>query len=400
MSGMLEACVASALRNRTAFCKFITPNDTGVTGSHQAGYHIGKRAWKFFFDAVGVKGANQERFLTIHWYGVCDTASRAIYYGVGTRNEYRLTRFGNGFPWLAEDHIGDLLVMTRIEDGEYDGFVLEDPEDINAFLETFDIPVNETNSVFDLRELPGGQLRIDYTSPIPPLPSEDVLFAKWIAIWNAKFPKAAEISAAARGIVTEVRVLPSGASADERLVTWNATEYRLFRRLEDTYYAEDLAKPFVSVQALVTFASSLLNSRKSRAGKALEDHLDMLFQMAKLTYDHPGSTENKKKPDFLFPSSAAYANYPRNSSCLVVLGAKTTCKDRWRQVLDEAEHVPVKHLCTLQPTVSKAQLNQMIQAKVVLIVPQMYIKSYPPAPDGTILSVKDFIAFVQEKQAR
>jgi len=47
----------------------------------------------------------------------------------------------------------------------------------------------------------------------------------------------------------------------------------------------------------------------------------------------------------------------------------TTCKDRWRQVINEADRIPEKHLFTLQPTISKNQLREMTDEKVHLVVP-------------------------------
>lgn len=35
-----------------------------------------------------------------------------------------------------------------------------------------------------------------------------------------------------------------------------------------------------------------------------------------------------------------------------MLGAKTTIKERWRQVLEEANRIERKHLITLEPAVS------------------------------------------------
>ena len=42
-----------------------------------------------------------------------------------------------------------------------------------------------------------------------------------------------------------------------------------------------------------------------------------------------------------------------------MLGAKSTCKDRWRQVLAEDEKISRKHLLTLEPGISEPQTHQM-----------------------------------------
>lgn len=87
-------------------------------------------------------------------------------------------------------------------------------------------------------------------------------------------------------------------------------------------------------------------------------------------------TENNKKPDFLFPNIEAYnnINYPDNK--LIFLASKTTCKDRWRQILNEADRIRKKYLFTLQQGISKNQLTEMYNYDVCLVVPKPNLKSY------------------------
>lgn len=53
-----------------------------------------------------------------------------------------------------------------------------------------------------------------------------------------------------------------------------------------------------------------------------------------------------------------------------MLGAKTTCKDRWCQVLNEADRIPNKHLFTLQRGVTRNQLQEMKDEHLTLVVPK------------------------------
>src|SRR5665647_1424340 len=129
MDSILQNAVQSAQKAEIAFSKFITANDTGSTGGHQAGFHIHKNAWSLFFDKPGEKGKNKDVFVAIKWQNDFETISRFIYYGVGTRNEYRLTRFGRAFPFLHDNNVGDLLILSKIEDDFYEAFVLSDDED-------------------------------------------------------------------------------------------------------------------------------------------------------------------------------------------------------------------------------------------------------------------------------
>jgi len=96
-------------------------------------------------------------------------------------------------------------------------------------------------------------------------------------------------------------------------------------------------------------------------------------------------TENRKKPDFLFPSGRAYHDYAFPTVKLHMLASKTCCKDRWRQVLNEANRIKTKHLFTLQQGVSGPQLQEMRDNNVELIVPAPYMTSFPKEWRGFIV---------------
>jgi EcoRII C terminal len=97
--------------------------------------------------------------------------------------------------------------------------------------------------------------------------------------------------------------------------------------------------------------------------------------------------------DFLFPKLLSYQGLAANApaGCGVVsLASKSTIKERWRQVLREARKLSQKHLCTLQPGISQAQIAEMNDAGVVLVIPRAFQSSYKPGT-ATVLSVSDFI---------
>ena len=102
-----------------AYCKFLSANDIGDTGGHQAGIYIAKNAISILFDTPGTRGENKDRFVKIIWQGDFVTESRFIYYGTGTRDEYRITKFGRGFPFLRTEHTGDLFVLVKSDTDNY-----------------------------------------------------------------------------------------------------------------------------------------------------------------------------------------------------------------------------------------------------------------------------------------
>lgn len=78
---------------------------------------------------------------------------------------------------------------------------------------------------------------------------------------------------------------------------------------------------------------------------------------------------------------------------------KTTCKDRWRQVLNEGQRVPRKHLITLQRGISRNQLSEMVDAKVTLVVPSSLHRDYPKDSPMPLLGIDSFVDEVRRALA-
>lgn len=109
-------------------------------------------------------------------------------------------------------------------------------------------------------------------------------------------------------------------------------------------------------------------------------------------------TENNNKPDFLFPNGECYHNIVFPTDGLTMLGVKTSCKDRWRQVINEADRIWPKHLFTLQPGISKNQLKEMADSQVMLVVPQKNISTFPVEYQSSLSNLSGFIQIVRKKQ--
>lgn len=373
-----------------AYCHYITPNDVGATGGHQCGFTFAKPQYYMFFDEPGTKGSNKEKFIDIDWQkGLIKTSSRAIYYGVGTRDEYRITRFGRGFEFLQEDYIGSLQIMTKDHGGNYRAYVLSDQDNIEGFMDAFSLDVTKGNQ------------KIDKSATISP---DEKLKGDFLAFIDshADFPDTTEMASFVRKCViaanhyTEKNI---SDNADSIVLKWTDAEYQLFRGLEEKIYYPVFSKPFDSCQSLVDFSNSILNRRKSRAGKSLEHHLAEIFVASHLKFEEQVVTENNKKPDFIFPDGKSYHDNMFPADKLIMLGAKTTCKDRWRQVLNEANKIRDKHLFTLQQGVSRNQLQEMKDEHLTLVVPQANKKLFLPEFHDSIMCLTDFIGMVRERQA-
>ncbi len=207
------------------------------------------------------------------------------------------------------------------------------------------------------------------------------------------FPSTKEMSQFAREH-TEVDI----ADADGAIVQWVQREEQLFRALEGIEIKRRINQGFNEVEEFTGYALSVLNRRKARMGRALENHLETVLIDRRIRYGIQAETENGNKPDFLFPGKAEYHDLDYPSELLAMLAAKSTCKDRWRQILPEANRIPHKHLCTLDQAISGAQLEQMRGQNVTLVVPRLLQAAYGLTQPTNMLNVASFIDMVLERQ--
>ena len=392
MTELLEAAVGKVRNGKQAYCKFLSANDTGITGAHQAGIYFAKPASSILFDDPGIRGSNKERRVAIDWHNGSKTNSRCIYYGTGTRNEYRLTNFGRGFEYLRPDHTGSLFILVKDKENpeHYYGFCLDSDEDIEGFLETFSLSPTETNQLIKIQPETSEDL-------------EGIEIENFIKSLDTDFPQSDYMSAEARRIQDKVYDHREYIRTDPdiKIIKWTETEFRLFRALEAARYGEVITHGFQNIDDFIALANTVLNRRKSRAGKSLEHNLAAVFDANDIRYTPQGVTEGKKRPDFLFPSADAYSDLLFPADKLLSLAAKTTCKDRWRQIITEGNRFigRTKYLCTLQQGNTEAQLEEMRQEQVTLVVPAPYIKTYPPEYQQDILTIKQFVERVKASQS-
>lgn len=191
---------------------------------------------------------------------------------------------------------------------------------------------------------------------------------------------------------------------DEAILAWMELEEQLFRRLERRIVDSRLRSGFMAgegsdVDGFLSFSLSVQNRRKSRAGHALENHLEALFRAHGIRFARGAETENRNKPDFLFPGQAEYRDPLFPADRLTMLGAKSTLKDRWRQVLSEAERIDTKHLLTLEPGVSTNQTDEMRTKRLQLVVPAGLQKTYTEAQRAWLIDVASFVRLVASKES-
>ncbi len=215
------------------------------------------------------------------------------------------------------------------------------------------------------------------------------------------FPTTREFSLLARESLPEVMAQDD---PDKAIMAWIEREELLFRRLERHIVAERLANGFVAsdrsadVDGFLAFSLSVQNRRKSRAGQSLENHLEAIFRECRIQFARGAETENRNKPDFLFPGVTEYHTplFPANR--LTMLASKSTLKDRWRQVLPEAQRIPSKHLFTLEPSISENQTTQMQAEKLQLVIPAEIHGTYRKSQRSWLMTLADFVELTDSRQ--
>lgn len=220
---------------------------------------------------------------------------------------------------------------------------------------------------------------------------------RMVECFGGVFPSTAIFSEFARNTVPDVAVLED---PDAALMAWMSQEERLFRTFERHLVAERIAGGFEldgepDVDGFVSYSLSVQNRRKSRAGYALGNQFETLLLESGIPHTREARTERKSRPDFLFPGQEEYHKSEFPAERLLMLGAKTSCKDRWRQVLVEADRIENKHLLTLEPGISVTQTAEMQARNLQLVVPRQIHETYEADQQSWLMDVAGFVQILR-----
>lgn len=383
------------------YVKRLSGNDTLANGSHQAGPYIPKDLLFDVFPALnrpGIKNPDVRFELCVHSHDEAREV-RAIWYNnrlhenpENGRNETRVTGFGGQSSALLDpDSTGALTIF--------------------AFRQTGSDRVTKCEVWLCANQLEE-ELVEERVGPVEPgkgrvwPPKQADLFnigekaSCWLApdeipeAWLVSFPSGVEIIRKAIALRDDRRLSP-----DQRLVKRRECEFEMFRSVEQAVEMPNITAGFSDIDSFIARAQTILQRRKARSGHSLELHAKAIFLEEELIegqhFSHQPESEPGKKPDFLFPSAAAYKDPTFPSDRLRMLAVKTSCRDRWRQVINEADRIPVKHLLTLQEGVSEAQFREMCGAGVKLVVPDGIIRKFAKPIQPHLQSLATFIANVK-----
>lgn len=342
---------------------------------------------------------------TVTWY---DARQRARIERQVMRWEYRLY-----FPTTSVSQnfsAGDLLVIGKLRGSGLLIIVAQDKSTISRQIEWLFGFGDLLQPGFTLKsDLSEERDRIGFAARfilesigIPIEDADDMFLEELTNKFAGKFPTTHEFSAFARSTLKGVECVDD---PDAALMAWMEREEILFRTLEKHLITDRISKGFVDmsgrgidVEGFLSFSLSVQNRRKSRVGLALENHLQFIFAQNNIRCSRATVTENKSKPDFLFPGSVEYHSPNFGDANLTMLGAKSTCKDRWRQVLSEADRISKKHLLTLEAAISTQQTDEMEAKNLQLVVPRKLQETYTAKQRNWLLSLAGFNELVRSRQ--
>lgn len=196
------------------------------------------------------------------------------------------------------------------------------------------------------------------------------------------------------------------AHCDEILDELVALEFELFKIVEQRVNSDllwqvvgnalPLSKPLTKSQleplvkgkfnTLRDFYKSISQSRASRAGGSLQNHI--AFILDSLRYPYEVQKIINGKPDFILPSANLYYTTP--GEC-VLLTAKRTLRERWRQIITEGFKSPQYFLVTIDEKQSSDSLKEMAGHRIYLVVPERIKQSVSVyGTSGNVISVRAF----------
>ena len=387
-SPLAESAISDALHHGRALLKFMSPNDVGTTGSHQAGFYLPKNAWQMYTPHPPDDGRNDKHEVTIYWEGARETQSVVTWYGTGTRSEYRLTRFGRNFVFRDDYFVGSLLVLVPLDISNFRAYVLDLDDDILEVQASLGVEIISGWGIYDRTQ--------------PNLEEQDEClqhrFHEFMEGLD-DFPSGDKFSEETRMALIDCVPGFTNLSADEKIIKGRDTEYELFKLVEQSICDPIIERGFRSIDEFVSVANSITNRRRARAGRSFENHIRFTLKDAEIPFEHQPDVDGR--PDFIIPSAAAYNDYDYPADRLFVIGAKTTSRERWRQLLDEGKRVQSKYFMTLQPSMSNRQFDAIVGADVRLVVPESLHTGYPSGAirGDELLSVHRFIDMVRKSLA-
>lgn len=128
--------------------------------------------------------------------------------------------------------------------------------------------------------------------------------------------------------------------------------------------------------------------RKTRVGTGFEAHIRKMLEAGQIPHAEQ-AVVSTRRPDFVLPNKPLYVS---KSADALVLAAKTTLRERWKQVPMEQRNCTV-FLATMDEKVTRSAVRDMAGLQITLVVPEAFkahgtVIEYAKEPN--VLTFKEF----------
>jgi hypothetical protein len=139
--------------------------------------------------------------------------------------------------------------------------------------------------------------------------------------------------------------------------------------------------------------------RKSRAGLSFEHHIERMLSDGSVPFLKQVVIQARKRPDFVLPSLDHLSNPPAGKARGLILSAKTTLRERWKQVEREM-HGSELFLGTVDENIAANAIEEIGSMGINLVVPEVLKKSKETEYDRhkNVLTFKNFFETVVGKR--
>lgn len=178
-------------------------------------------------------------------------------------------------------------------------------------------------------------------------------------------------------------------------------EFRHYKRYELRRRAAELVSLLADSEDLVTaivrrfpeidrIFLSASQQRKTRAGRSFEHHIAASLKAGRVRFVEQAVTGGRR-PDFVMPDLSALRSKKRTYREALVVAAKTTLRERWKQVTSEKLNCDVL-LATVDDRVARTSIQEMATAGIRLVVPETLKRSDEAHYSGlpNVISFREF----------
>ncbi|WP_421760319.1 type II restriction endonuclease [Devosia sp.] len=411
------------------FVKKLSNNDRDwarFANKHQAGVYIPHRERDSgFFPELAEKPLRdpdghtiRETFFRTFWPQVNEVRETRLVHYTSKGQETHLTR-------LPQENFSDLLPASFIVIGritgktghEYECLTIDSGSDEAELLaESFSLDPEFLVQVFDPAAVRGAERDkvFDFA---------DQVIAAWLdgkiasfASGHAAMPTTLQLALKAQGAWLEKTGQPNmdpfalHNPGDVLREISRSIEWELFREYQRRERSVELVRivfgdtpnnlsPSEIIRALVdefprvdALMLSASQQRKSRAGYSYEHHIEAMLLGGNIPFEKQVVIEAKKRPDFILPSLTFLSSKSDSAATGLILSAKTTLRERWKQVEREMGGKRRLFLSTVDENIAGNAIEDMASLGVHLVIPESLKKSKLAEYEGhcNVLGFREF----------